>query len=129
MVPNETGHRPQVVGNFLLAPKSSEDMLSFMPLHHQKGKENKNIHTNCDCVPGRKHIRLACRKGALVFSRSSLSFQYERHWLSYKLQYQQSSCDHLKCTVQPGKPHSDPQLGTIHILGNWSGPSYSLTGL
>lgn len=74
-----------------------------------------NINKNGDDVPGRKQIRLAGRKGALVFFERFFSFQYESHWVSYKLQSQHSSGDHLKCTVQPGKPHLDPQLGVIHI--------------
>lgn len=44
MVANETAHRPQVVGSFLLAPKSSEDVISFMPYQHQKGKRYEYIH-------------------------------------------------------------------------------------
>lgn len=64
-----------------------------------------------------------------MISRRFLTFQYERHWVLYKLQYRQSSCKLLKCTIQSGKPRSDPRLGAIHISGNYSDPSYSLTEL
>lgn len=44
MVPNETAHRPQVVGSLLMALRSSEDVLSFMPYQHQKGQRYEYKH-------------------------------------------------------------------------------------
>lgn len=88
-------HRSWVVGSFfLLTPKFCSPSC---PITTKKEKD-KNM--NHDDVLGRKPNRLSGRKGTTVFCRRLLNLDYERHCGLYVLQFQHSSCGHLKWPAQ-----------------------------
>lgn len=78
MVPVRTAHRSRVVGTFLAGIHKFRGS-ALLPALPTKKEKDITIYMNRDHVLGRKHNRLAGRKGAMLFFRRLINLDYERH--------------------------------------------------